>query len=50
MREVVAVEKESDQQEDGYASRRDEAFRMNSGGWEQQMANIRTYAEARSDA
>jgi uncharacterized protein YndB with AHSA1/START domain len=32
------------------ASRRDEAFRMNSGGWEQQMVNIRTYAEARSDA
>jgi uncharacterized protein YndB with AHSA1/START domain len=30
--------------------RRDEAFRMNEGGWEQQMKNIRDYAEARSDA
>ena len=25
------------------AGRRDEAFRMNSGGWEQQMANIRDH-------
>jgi uncharacterized protein YndB with AHSA1/START domain len=27
------------------AHRRDEAFRMNSGGWEQQMTNVRTYVE-----
>lgn len=27
------------------ARRRDEAFRMNSGGWEAQMRNIRDYAE-----
>ena len=32
------------------ASRRDEAFRMNAGGWEQQVINIRDYAEARSNA
>lgn len=25
--------------------RRDEAYRMNSGGWEEQMGNIRAYAE-----
>lgn len=28
------------------ASRRDEAFRMNSGGWEIQSTNIQTYAQA----
>lgn len=27
------------------AGRRDEAFRMNSGGWEQQVRNIRDHAE-----
>lgn len=27
------------------ASRRDEAFRMNSSGWEAQMKNVRTYVE-----
>jgi uncharacterized protein YndB with AHSA1/START domain len=27
------------------AGRRDEAFQMNSSGWEQQMANVRTYVE-----
>jgi uncharacterized protein YndB with AHSA1/START domain len=27
------------------AHRRDEAFRMNSGGWEQQMTNVCTYVE-----
>jgi uncharacterized protein YndB with AHSA1/START domain len=26
-------------------SRRDEAFRMNASGWEQQMANVRAYVE-----
>jgi len=28
------------------ASRRDEAFRMNSGGWEEQMNNIKAYVGA----
>jgi len=28
------------------ASRREEAFRMNEGGWEEQMKNIRVYVEA----
>jgi uncharacterized protein YndB with AHSA1/START domain len=32
------------------AHRRDEAFRMNSQGWEQQMVNVREYAEARVGA
>ena len=27
------------------AARRDEAFRMNASGWDQQMANVRTYVE-----
>lgn len=27
------------------ASRRDEAFRMNEGGWKQQLANVRAYVE-----
>jgi uncharacterized protein YndB with AHSA1/START domain len=31
-------------------SRRDEAFRMNSGGWDQQMVNVREFAEARVGA
>jgi hypothetical protein len=26
-------------------SRRDEAFRMNASGWDQQMANVRAYVE-----
>ena len=33
-----------------HESRRDEAFRMNSGGWEQQMLNVREFAEARVGA
>jgi hypothetical protein len=31
-------------------SRRDEAFRSNSGGWDQQMVNVREFAEARVGA
>jgi len=27
------------------ASRRDEAFRMNDGGWTEQMKNIETYVD-----
>lgn len=30
------------------AERRDEAFRMNSGGWEEQMRNIQTYVQSQS--